>query len=52
MKPDLLFNEKVIITAAITGGIHGKESNPNIPTSQEEQAQAALDWQQLGDTRF
>jgi 3-keto-5-aminohexanoate cleavage enzyme len=48
MKPDLLSNDKVIITAAITGGIHGKESNPNIPTTPEEQAQAALDCYNAG----
>ena len=43
MKPNLLSEDKVIITAAITGGAHGRESNPNIPTTPEEQAQAALD---------
>ena len=48
MKPDLLSNDKVIITAAITGGILGKESNPNIPTTPEEQAQAALDCYNAG----
>ncbi len=48
MKPDLLSEEKVVITAAITGGIHGKESNPNIPTTPEEQAQAALDCYNAG----
>jgi len=41
MTPDLLSSDKVIITAAITGGIHGKEANPHIPISPEEQAQAA-----------
>jgi 3-keto-5-aminohexanoate cleavage enzyme len=48
MKPDLLSEEKVIITAAITGGAHGRESNPNIPTTPEEQAQAALDCYNAG----
>ena len=48
MKPDLLSDERVIITAAITGGIHGKESNPDIPTTPEEQAQAALDCYNAG----
>jgi 3-keto-5-aminohexanoate cleavage enzyme len=48
MKPNLLSEEKVIITAAITGGIHGKESNPNIPTTPEEQAQAALECYNAG----
>ena len=23
--------EKCVITAALTGGVHGKEANPNIP---------------------
>jgi 3-keto-5-aminohexanoate cleavage enzyme len=48
MKPNLLSEDKVIITAAITGGLHGKESNPNIPTTPEEQAQAALDCYNAG----
>ena len=48
MKPNLLSDEKVIITAAITGGLHGKESNPNIPTTPEEQTQAALDCYNAG----
>lgn len=48
MKPNLLSDEKVVITAAITGGVHGKESNPNIPTTPEEQAQAALDCYNAG----
>ena len=48
MKPNLLSEEKVIITAAITGGAHGRESNPNIPTTPEEQAQAALDCYNAG----
>ncbi len=48
MKPNLLSDEKVVITAAITGGLHGKESNPNIPTTPEEQAQTALDCYNAG----
>ncbi len=48
MKPDLLSSDKLIITAAITGGIHGKEANPNIPITPEEQAQAALDCYNAG----
>ncbi len=42
MKPNLITQEKVIITAAITGGIHGKWANPNLPVTPEEQAEAAL----------
>ncbi|MDL2219316.1 3-keto-5-aminohexanoate cleavage protein [Ruminococcaceae bacterium OttesenSCG-928-O06] len=33
----------VIISCAITGGMHGKELNPNLPESLEEQVQAAYD---------
>jgi len=48
MKPNLLSDDKVVITAAITGGIHGKESTPNIPITPEEQAQAALECYNAG----
>lgn len=48
MKTDVLSDNKVIITAAITGGIHGKWANPNIPEQPEEQAQAALDCYNAG----
>ena len=40
--------EKLIITAAITGGIHGKWANPSLPISAEEQAQAALECYNAG----
>ena len=43
MKTDLLSSDKVIVTVAITGGLHGKEANANLPISAEEQAQAAYD---------
>ena len=33
----------LIITCAITGGLHGKEANPNLPESPEEQVQSAYD---------
>lgn len=48
MQPSLLSSDKVIITAAITGGIHGKEANPNIPIAPEEQAQAARECHDAG----
>ncbi len=35
--------EKLIITVAITGGMHGKVANPNIPEQPEEQAQQVVD---------
>ena len=33
----------VIITCAITGGLHGKEANPNLPEAPEEQVREAYD---------
>ncbi|MEJ2251960.1 MAG: 3-keto-5-aminohexanoate cleavage protein, partial [Candidatus Lokiarchaeota archaeon] len=48
MKPDLLSKEKIIITAAITGGIHGKWVNKALPVTPEEQAQAALECFEAG----
>ena len=36
-----LANEPVIITAALTGGIHGKETNPNLPETPEEIGRSA-----------
>mgnify|MGYP006278458321 FL=1 len=48
MKTDLLTQENVIITAAITGGIHGKWANPNLPITPEEQAEAALKCYEAG----
>jgi len=38
-------NGKVIITCALTGGIHGKESNPNLPEQPDEiVAQGVAAW--------
>ena len=48
MKPDFASRDKVIITAAITGGQHGREANPNLPLTAEEQAQDALDCYNAG----
>ena len=48
MKPNLLSDEKVIITAAITGGIQGKWANPAVPITPEEQAQDALECYKAG----
>ncbi|MFW5940140.1 MAG: 3-keto-5-aminohexanoate cleavage protein [Halolamina sp.] len=33
--------EPLIVTAALTGGVHGKESNPNVPETPAEVAEAA-----------
>lgn len=35
--------ERLIITAAITGGLQGKAQNPNIPEQPEEQVQQTID---------
>lgn len=48
MKPNLLSEKKVIITVAITGGIHGKWANPSLPITPEEQAQDALECYNAG----
>ncbi len=48
MKPNLITDDKVIITAAITGGIQGKWANPAIPVTPEEQAQNALECYEAG----
>jgi 3-keto-5-aminohexanoate cleavage enzyme len=36
-----LAGEPVIVTAALTGGVHGKEANPNLPETPEEIGKAA-----------
>ncbi|WP_135304657.1 BKACE family enzyme [Haloarcula amylovorans] len=36
-----LDGDPVIVTAALTGGVHGKETNPNIPETPEEIGRAA-----------
>lgn len=38
---DYLAGEPVIVTAALTGGVHGKEANPNLPETPEEIGRAA-----------
>jgi 3-keto-5-aminohexanoate cleavage enzyme len=40
--------EKLIVTAALTGGFHGKEANPSLPITPDEIAQAAYDCWQAG----
>jgi beta-keto acid cleavage enzyme len=39
---------KLIITAALTGGFHGKEANPNLPITPDEIAQSAYECWQAG----
>jgi len=36
-----LAGDPMIVTAALTGGVHGKEANPNLPESPEEIGRAA-----------
>jgi 3-keto-5-aminohexanoate cleavage enzyme len=43
-----LGGEPVIITAALTGGVHGKEANTNLPESPEEIGQAAAAAEEAG----
>jgi 3-keto-5-aminohexanoate cleavage enzyme len=38
---DFLADEPLIVTAALTGGVHGKEANPAIPETPEEIGRAA-----------
>lgn len=41
-------DEPVIITAALTGGVHGKEANPNLPESPAEIGRAAAAAEEAG----
>ena len=43
-----LADEPVVVTAALTGGIHGKEANPNLPETPEEIGKAAGDVEAAG----
>jgi 3-keto-5-aminohexanoate cleavage enzyme len=45
---DYLRGEKVIVTAALTGGVHGKEANPNVPETPEEIGKAAAECEEAG----
>jgi len=38
---DYLAGEPVVVTAALTGGVHGKEANPNLPETPAEIGEAA-----------
>lgn len=40
--------DKLIVTAALTGGFHGKEANPNLPEQPEEIVQDAYECWQAG----
>jgi len=48
MKINMIDPDKVIIAAAITGGVHGKFANEALPQQPDEQAQAAYDCYNAG----
>ncbi|ELY60179.1 hypothetical protein C491_02735 [Natronococcus amylolyticus DSM 10524] len=45
---DYLAGDPLIVTAALTGGIHGKEANPNLPETPEEIGRAAAAVEEAG----
>ncbi|NHN59375.1 MULTISPECIES: 3-keto-5-aminohexanoate cleavage protein [Halorussus] len=45
---DYLDGEPVVITAALTGGVQGKEANPNLPETPEEIGRAAAECEEAG----
>ena len=45
---DYLRGEKLIVTAAVTGGVHGKEANPALPETPEEIGRAAEECEAAG----
>ena len=45
---DYLAGDPVIVTVALTGGVHGKEANPNIPETPEEIGAAAAACERAG----
>ena len=45
---DYLDKEKLILTVATTGGIHGKDANPNLPEQPHEIAEHARESERLG----
>ncbi|WP_423999007.1 3-keto-5-aminohexanoate cleavage protein [Haloarcula salina] len=45
---DYLAEESMIVTAALTGGVHGKEANPNLPETPEEIGRAAAEAEAAG----
>ncbi|MDG5759965.1 3-keto-5-aminohexanoate cleavage protein [Natronococcus sp. A-GB1] len=45
---DYLAGDPLIVTAALTGGVHGKEANPNLPETPEEIGRAAAAAEEAG----
>ncbi|MDZ5810206.1 3-keto-5-aminohexanoate cleavage protein [Halorubrum sp. AD140] len=45
---DYLNGDKIILTVATTGGVHGKDANPNLPEQPEEIAEHVAACEELG----
>ncbi|WP_135852772.1 BKACE family enzyme [Halorussus salinus] len=45
---DYLDGDPVVVTAALTGGVHGKEANPNLPETPTEIGRAAAECEEAG----
>jgi 3-keto-5-aminohexanoate cleavage enzyme len=45
---EYLDGEKLVVTAALTGGIHGKEANPDLPETPEAVGRAAAECEAAG----
>ncbi|MFB6269309.1 MAG: 3-keto-5-aminohexanoate cleavage protein, partial [Halobacterium sp.] len=45
---DYLAGDPLVVTAALTGGVHGKEANPNVPETPEEIGRAAAAAEEAG----
>jgi len=45
---DYLAEEPMVVTAALTGGVHGKEANPNLPETPAEIGRAAAEAEAAG----
>ncbi|AQL44865.1 3-keto-5-aminohexanoate cleavage protein (plasmid) [Halorientalis sp. IM1011] len=45
---DYLDQDKLILTVATTGGVHGKDANPNLPEQPEEIARQVRECEKLG----
>jgi 3-keto-5-aminohexanoate cleavage enzyme len=45
---DYLAGDPVVVTAALTGGVHGKEATPNLPETPDEIGRAAADAETAG----
>lgn len=48
MYQDYLDQRKLILTVATTGGVHGKDANPNLPEQPDEIAEQVRECEKLG----